>query len=237
MTAASPKFPDDCIQSLCTLWWVADTTQKLQRGGLIKAFIPHIDQEPHVLSAQSRTSATAHGQALFSMAPFRMKGQPAQPPLPVAALTHPAGERLFVYRGKVRPALVLALEADDIERSLVAGSARWQTTKTILVAPYYGADPGGTRGGWAPVFVQRIRRAVYPQYMYDRLPIGGSDESIMRFDQAQTIGPDRTAIDILPWRLSNDALAFVDEWLTWYVRRELLEDGPLHSAREILVSL
>jgi hypothetical protein len=130
---------------------------------LIKAFIPHIDQDPFVLTAQARSSAEQHSSALFSIAPFQMRSPPPQPALPVAALTHPAGERQFVYRGKVRPALVLALEADDVEKSLVSGSARWQTTKTILVAPYYGADQGGTRGGWPPLFVQRIRRAFYPQ--------------------------------------------------------------------------
>jgi hypothetical protein len=237
MTVASPNFPDDCVQSVCATWWIADSTQGLCRGRLIRTFIPHIDQQPHVLSAQGRASATAHGQALFSMAPFNMKSPPPQPALPVAAITHPAGERQFVYRGKVRPALVLALEADDIERQLVSGAARWQTAKTILVAPYYGADQGGTRGGWSPLFVQRIRRAYYPQYMCDRLPIGGSEESIMRFDQVQAIGPDRPAIEILPWKLSDEALSFVDEWLTWYVRRELLEGGPLHLVREMLVKL
>jgi hypothetical protein len=132
---------------------------------------------------------------------------------------------------------VFALEAADIDKQLVSGSARWQTAKTILVAPYYGADQDGTRGGWPPAFVQRIRRAMYPQYMCDRLPMGGSVESIMRFDQVQAIGPARTAIDILPWKLSDEALAFVDEWLTWYVRRELLVDGPLYSARDLLVNL
>jgi hypothetical protein len=70
----------------------------------------------------------------------------------------------------------------------------------------------------------------------DRLPIGGSDESIMRFDQVQAIGPARTAIDILPHRLSDEALAFVDEWMIWYVRRDLLQGGPLHSVRELLIS-
>jgi len=73
--------------------------------------------------------------------------------------------------------------------------------------------------------------------MYDRLPITGSDESIMRFDQVQVIGPARTAIDILPHKLSNEAITLVDEWLNWYVRRELLDGGPLHSVRNLLTDL
>lgn len=230
-------YPEDSVQSLCSSWWTADTDLKLCRGRLIRAFIPHIDQDPYVLIVQGRGVATEHKSAHLTMAPFNLKSPPPQPAVPVAALTHPAGERQFVYRGKVRPALVLAVEADDIDRQLVSGSARWQVTKTILVAPYYGADRGGTRGGWPPIFVQRIQRAVYPQYMYDRLPIPGSDESIMRFDQVQVIGPARTAIEILPHRLSDEALAIVDEWLNWYVRRELLESGPLHAVRQLLAEL
>jgi hypothetical protein len=224
MMVGSPKFPDDCVQSICETWWVDDSTQRLCRGRLIKAFIPHIDQQPYVLTTQARDSANDHGKAQLSIEPFLMNSPPQQPLLPVAALIHPAGERQFVYRGKIRPALV-------------SGSARWQTAKTILVAPYYGADPGGTRGGWPPEFVQRIRRAFYSQYICDRLPIGGPEESIMRFDQLQPIGPDRSGIQILPWRLSDEAIALVDEWLTWYTRRAILEDGPLHTVKQLLASL
>jgi hypothetical protein len=165
MTAGSRKFPDDSVQSLCSSWWIHDPDLKLRRGRLIRTFIPHIDQDPYVLITQGRAVATAHSSAQFAMAPFNLRSPPPQPSIPVAALTHPTGERQFVYRGKIRPALVLALEADEIERQLVSASARWQTVKTIMVAPYYGADPGGTRGGWSPIFVQRIRRAFYPQYM------------------------------------------------------------------------
>jgi hypothetical protein len=148
MTAGSPKFPDDSIQTLCTSWWVADSTQKLCRGRLIRAFIPYFDLNPHVLTTRGRASATDHQAALFSLEPFNINSPPQQPRLPVAATTHPAGERQFVYRGKVRPALVLATEADEIDKQLVSAASRWHTTKTILVAPYYGADQDGTRGGW-----------------------------------------------------------------------------------------
>lgn len=196
----------------------------------------YFDLNPHVLTTRGRASATDHQAALFSLEPFNINSPPQQPRLPVAATTHPAGERQFVYRGKVRPALVLATEADEIDRQLVSAASRWHTTKTILVAPYYGADQDGTRGGWPPMFVQRIRHAEYPQYMCDRLPIGGPIESIMRFDQAQPIGAARPALDVLPWKLSDEAIDLVDEWLTWYMRRQLPEDGTLHQFRQIVLN-
>ncbi len=237
MSAALPKFPEDSVQNLCAEWWVHDVDLKLCRGRLIRTFIPHVDQEPFVLVAQARTSATAHSSASFKLEPYKMNAPPAAPTLPVAALTHPAGERQFVYRGKVRPALVVAVETAEVEKQLVSGAARWQTAKTLLVAPYYGADRDGSRGGWPPLFVERIRRAHYPQYLCDRLPIGGPAESILRFDQVQPIGTARASVEVFPYRLCDEALAYVDEWITWYLRRELLAEGPLHLARGLLVGL
>lgn len=237
MSAALPKFPEDSVQSLCHEWWVADANLKLCRGRLIRTFLPHVEQDPHVLVAQARASATEHDSAKFKLEPFRMNAPAAAPLLPVAALTHPAGERQFVYRGKVRPAIVLALESPDVDKQLVSGAARWQTAKTVLVAPYYGADSDGTRGGWPPLFIERIRRAHYPQYLCDRLPIGGPVESILRLDQMQPVGSSRPAIQIFPHRLGDEAMGYIDEWVNWYLRRELLADGALLIARNLLASL
>lgn len=235
MSQALPDFPDDTVQYVCSEWWRLAPEQTLCRGRLIRAFVPHIDQEPYILITEGRAEATAHAKATFRMEPFNIKEAHRAPALPVAALPQPKGERRFVYRGKVRPALVLASEADDIEKSLVSGAARWLTAKTVIVAPYYGTDQDGTRGGWPAAFVERIRHAMYPQCMCDRLPIGGVTESVLRFDQVQPIGKNLTAIEILPYRLSDEALEIIDDWIVWYYRRALPADGPLLSARSILL--
>ena len=58
--------------------------------------------------------------------------------------------------------------------------SKYQTAQTVLVAPYYGITGGTKRGGFNPEFVDRVRRAEYPEYVWDRLPIGGStDESLL----------------------------------------------------------
>lgn len=237
MTTGSPNFPTDSVQSFFDPWWVADSSGKICRGRLIKAFISHIDLAPHVLTVQGRGSATDHKTALVTVEPFNARSRPQQPKLPVAALPLHTGEHYFIYRGKVRPALVLAVESDNIDKQLVPATVRWQTAKTIVVAPYYGADQDGTRGGWDPTFVQRIRRATYPQYMYDRLPLPGPHESIMRLDQMQALGSSRPSLSISDWKLSDEAMSVVDEWVTWHMQRKLAEDGELLAAVKALQDL
>ena len=76
----------------------------------------------------------------------------------------------------------------EVPKPLRIGAARYQTNPTLLAAPYYGADFGGSTGGWRPEFVARIRRCEYPQYLWDHLPVGGRDESILRLDHIQPVG-------------------------------------------------
>jgi len=125
----------------------------------------------------------------------------------------------------------------DVPRSLVSSSARWIAAKTLLVAPYYGADQDGTRGGWPQAFVERIRRSEFPQYIWDCLPIDGSSESILRLDQVQCIGNESKSLEILPYRLGDLARALVGEWLYWLVEGCLLADGLLAGARRDLETL
>src|SRR5207245_1659934 len=68
--------------------------------------------------------------------------------------------------------------------------------------PFYGADAGGTRSGWHPPFVERIRRAEYPQYVWDKLPITGATESILRLDHVFALGADPAGYYHYPFQLS-----------------------------------
>lgn len=234
----TPEFPDDWIQSLCDgAWWTRTEKPMLDRGRLIKTFIAHVDQEPQVLVVEGRTDPTAHAKANYRVEPLNIKAPARRPSIPVAALPEDKGERRVVYKGKVRPALVLATEATEVERDIVSGGARWQTAKTLLVAPYYGADRDGSRGGWNPKFVDRIKRGTYPQYVCDKLPIGGPSESILRLDQLQAVGKSSNAIEVTDYKLSENALAMIDEWLDWHLRGGLPENGVLLPARELLIGV
>jgi hypothetical protein len=107
----------------------------------------------------------------------------------------------------------------------------------MQVAPYYGVDRSGTRRGWKPEFVQRIRRCEYPQYLWDKLPIGGSDESILRLDHLQPVGRHPSSFESTEYCLTDDALAIVDEWLSWLYRAVLPADSVLSEIRNYLLDL
>ncbi len=106
----------------------------------------------------------------------------------------------------------------------------------MLVAPYYGADQSGKRGGFRPEFVQRIRRAEYPQYSWDSLPLPGASESILRFDHLQPLGESAQAMEVTSYRLVADAAEIIEEWLSWFRMGELSEDGVLAYFRSEMAS-
>jgi hypothetical protein len=107
----------------------------------------------------------------------------------------------------------------------------------LIVAPFYGADPGGTRGGWPEEFVNRIRRIEYPQYVWDKLPITGTTDSILRLDHLFPIGIDPAGYQLLPFKLSPDALAVIDDWCLWLLSNELDPKSVLGIIRAELSKL
>ena len=223
----TPTYPDDSVQNLCGQWWEETDEPRLEYGRLVKAFLPHVDQQPSVLVAQGRTDPEAHREADFEIQPLRGNTPPPEAYLPVAGLPTYPGEVRIIQRAKKRPALVLSASGAEIESRLKTGSARYLTNRSVLVAPYYGADRSGKRGGWKTEFVQRIRRAEYPQYAWDALPIGGVSESILRLDHVQPLGESAQAMEVTPYRLTADAAVVVEEWLSWFRTGELSGDGVL----------
>ena len=67
------------------------------------------------------------------------------------------------------------------------------------------------------VLVERIRHARYRQFFYDRLPLGGTSESILRFDQMFPVSHNAQSHERTGFRLSDRALELLDEWLDWFV--------------------
>jgi hypothetical protein len=219
-------------------WWTPTDTKAVRRGSLIRAFIPHTDQEPRTLIPEARAEPTAHESAIFRIEPLRISRPAKRTSLPVAALPTYPGEVHIIQRAKVRPALVLSVGGLEVPKQLRTGVARYQTSSTMLVAPYYGVDPSGTRGGWRPDFVRRIRRCEYPQYAWDKLPIGGSaTESILRLDHLQPLGRQATSFELTEYCLSEDGLEVIDQWLDWLISGVLASDSVLAEIRSYLISL
>jgi hypothetical protein len=140
--------------------------------------------------------------------------------------------RTSLAEGSVAPRSSSATGGAPIPKNLRGGQNRWQSAPTILVAPYYGADPSSTRGGWPAPFVERIRRAEYPQYIWDILPIGPSEiESILRLDQIMPVGADSANWRIEPYVLGEEARELVDQWLSWLITGNLSDASALGYAR------
>lgn len=210
-----PTHPKDSIPGILpATWWEHDTSKTLKRGRLLHAFVPITSLVPMTLQAQGRATPTAHENALFKLVPMRASQPPPAPRLPVAALPQIPGEVKAVYRAKRRPMLLMSTGGHDLPQE-VTRNLGWQASAALLAAPYFGADPDGTRAGWPAEFVQRIGRGEYPQYAYDRLPIGGPKESILRLDQLQPIGRHHDSYELTEYCLSADAMEVIDSWLVW----------------------
>lgn len=232
-------YPDDSVQYLVEPWWVPADAGRIERGRLVRTLVPYPEMKPHRLIPEGRgDDARQHTRANFRIEPYRIGDPPpAVGVLPVAGLPLREGETYSVHRGKVRPTVVLSTSGPEIPRGIAGGRERWQSAHTLLVAPFYGADPGGTRGGWPADFVGRIKRAEYPQYVWDKLPVTGSTESILRLDHVFPIGIDPAGYQPYPFRLSPDALAVMDVWLRWLFAGDLDPDSILGMVRPELAKL
>lgn len=233
-------YPDDSIQGLLspTPWWKEDNNLDYRRGRLVKFFAPHVDQNPFTLIPIGREEATEHKTALVKITPLDIRSLIRYPELPVAALPQYSKEIRAVYRARKRPGLIVSSGGFRVQKQLTLGKAKWQTSRTVIVAPYYGADEGELRSGYKPAFVKRIRRCEYPQYMWDLLPINSStEESIMRLDHLQPVGRSQDSIELLDYCLSDDALLLFDEWLEWLIKGSLEKETLFGKLREDLLNI
>lgn len=224
-------YPDVCLQSLIDPddWWISDNNASLERGALIEAFVPHIDQTPYSFEPIGRKDAGDHATASVKVAPLKVDQPLKQTQLPVAAMPLMGKEVWVAYRAKRRPCLVLGTSGLPVAKSLTQGKPNHATAPTLLVAPYYGAVGGDKRAGYDPRFIERIRKCEYPQFVWDHLPHKSGEESILRLDQAQPIGTHHASYRSLNFRLHESAMMIVDELLQWLVSGSLPEDGWIES--------
>jgi len=225
-------YPDDSIQNYVEPWWIEDDSRKVERGRLLIAFLPHVHQIPYTLIPEGRKLPTDHTSGFFRMEALQIKKPPKLSVLPVAAMPAYDNEIYLVYRAKRRPAIVISEGGDFVQSSMRTGGAKWQTSPTLIIAPAYGTTQSGKRGGWNQELVMRIRHCEYPQYIWDNLPISAdSEESIIRLDHIQPIGNHPAAFEITKYKLDEEALKVVDDWMSWLFTGLIDEDGILHDIR------
>jgi hypothetical protein len=225
-------YPEDSIQAFVSSWWEEDKTPGIKRGRMIWGFVPHVSQIPMVLIPIGRSDPTDHERMHYRLEPLKAIQYPKLPYLPVAALPVFEGESLTIYKAKKRPLLVVSTGGPEIPKAIIKGSPKSQSLPAMLVAPYYGAGSDGKRAGFNEVFVKRIRRCEYPQYMYDKLPGGGrTEESILRLDHLQPFSLFDQAYQWTPYCLSKEAMILLDEWVHWLIEGILPENSILETYR------
>ncbi len=231
------SFPEGSVQDLVGgEWWVKDENPSPKRGMVILAYVPHVDQVPTQIKVIGRADdPTCHDKAQVQFFPFNITAPQKKSVLPVAALPEYPGEIRLLYRAKKRPVLIVAESGPSVDHKLIAGKPSWQTAPTLLVAPYYGRDERtGKRSGYSDALVERVQKCEYPQFFWEKLPLPGSAESILRFDHTQPLGYDRKNFELTGYSLGKDAISLLDEWLNWLISGTVEEDGPLATVFEIL---
>lgn len=228
-------YPDDCVQALVEpIWWEKTDSKDLRRGRLVWAYIPISDQIPIRLTVTGRNEPTEHGSALVKLEPLRIGGRRRKTQLPVAALPEYANEERGVYRVKRRPAIIVADGSEDVPKQVTLGKSKSHTAPSVLVAPSFGCAEGQKRDGYSQAFVDLVRRCSFPQFFWDKIPLAGATESIIRLDKIQPIGKHHDAVEATEYCLSREALEVFDDWLHWYIYEIVPEDGVLELVREAM---
>lgn len=230
-------FPKDTVQGLAIesgeKWWVEDKTDRFCRGRLGWSTLNHVGRVPVELTAEGRKNPAQHEVFKAKIVPLRELRTRGS--LPVAALPSTPHERNLVYWGKRRPALLVCASP------LIPGPAgkKHNDNGTRLVVPAYGADQNGKRRGFSEEIMLRARRAMYSQYLVDRLPLPGQTvESVFRFDHIQPVGKDPKWFFPTKWRLSEFALMFVEQWAHWHLTGVIVEESEeLAMFKEVLLDL
>ncbi|MBE0599374.1 MAG: hypothetical protein IH614_19195 [Desulfuromonadales bacterium] len=228
-------YPDDCVQAFVEpTWWDKDAGKDLRRGRLVWVFVPISDQIPIKLTVTGRSEPTEHNSALVKLEPLRVRERQRKTPLPVAAIPQYENEERGVYRVKRRPAIIVADGSEEVPRQVTLGKSKRNTAPMILVAPSFGCDEGKGRDGYRQEFIDLVRRGTFPQFFWDKLPLPGASESIIRLDQIQPIGRHNDAVEATEYCLSREALEVLDDWIHWYIYEIVPKDGVLALLKEAI---
>ncbi|EGQ9965951.1 hypothetical protein ACQ902_003174 [Vibrio mimicus] len=230
------NYPDDSLQNIVSNgdWWIKSENMKVSRGDLIWAFVPHVDQVPYIFTPIGRDVATEHSKAIVKVEPLTVGSPLKQSDLPVAAMPLHKNEVWSAHRAKKRPCVVLSVESSPVDKELIKGKANHSTAPTYIVAPYYGVDAGSKRAGYSEAFTERVRHCEYSQFLWDKLPLNGADESILRFDHLMPIGAHYNSYKQTGYRLSQEALAILDDYLLWHLHGGVPEESVILEYRELI---
>jgi len=228
-------FPEDSLQYYVGEWWTPTKDGKIARGRLLWANTIRPEIIPQELVPEGRGEDSGdHSRARFTLRQLRInESKPTSKGMPVAGMPERPKEKYIAYRTKRRPALVIGPGGPKIPKDLYRGGANEHYAPYHLVAPYYGVDQDGIRGGYNPKFVERVRQCEYPNFVWDKLPIPtDTEESVLRLDHIQPIGTTAATYILTDYCLSKKALRVLDDWQGWLQTELLPEDSAIHEFRE-----
>lgn len=228
-------YPSDSIQSIVD-WWEPQDPKRITRGSLLRALVPYHYGSPTRLEAerQPRTPGD-HERVQFSLKPFTVSTAPPAQKLPVAAIPHWDDVSWKIAAVKPRPVIVIAQTQVKVDAALRKGSPNYQHQDCFLVAPYFGADQNGARAGFRPELVDKIRHCTYPHLLWDSLPHKTSTpNSILRLDQLQPMVNHYQYHLHTGFRLGDDAMDILDEFLRWHLTGVLDPGSIIHDLRKEL---
>ncbi|MDP2874727.1 MAG: hypothetical protein Q8O00_01000 [Holophaga sp.] len=238
------NFPDHSLQGFTGEWWEQAPGHSVGFGTLLEVFVHHMDKLPIQLITEGRVEPTAHGQAKMKAIPFNIRRHIQRAPVPIAALPSYPGESYIALRGKVRPAIVLGADFSAVSQEDKRRHLDWQTAPVFLVAPFYGVERTDERNGFHPEFVERVQKAYYKQFLWDRLPSGAlelcsartREGSMLRFDHIVPVGSDPSFYRNTGYRLNDDGQRLIKEWLEWVWFNDMREDSFLLGFRSQFIS-
>lgn len=235
--ATTDDWPEDSVQGFIGPWWEHKARASPSRGTLAFAWIPHVEQVPKEITIEGRSDPKDHSRFDVRIRPFDKAAQARkrETGLPVSGVTLHPGEVLLGMTAKRRPVLVVSDEPAALPKTEWPGMTAFQRNSKLLVAPYFGVDRDGSRGGFPETFVQRVRRAHYPNFMWDRLPIeSGPLESILRLDCMQPIARSVATVTLTEWRMTPAGVDILEEWISWFRTGSLPADSDILSIRQAI---
>ena len=224
-------YPDDALQCVFDEWWTEDPPRRgtFNRGRLV--WVPALDIKaaPTELSVEGHDDqARDHTRAKARMRAYHVGRRQTKAALPAAGAPLHDGELCLVHKAKRRPALILGTPPPPAAALLADSTSH----SPILVAPYYDC------AGYPPEFLARVRRAEYPQFMWEQLPLdAGPGDAVLRMDQIQPVGRSIASCEETPWCLSSEALEIIEQWVSWLLVGAPPAGSVLEETREFMLEL
>jgi hypothetical protein len=225
------NWPEDSVQAFANAWWEDAPTNRIRRGALLNAWVPYTDQVPKEILFEESIGLPSERRYQVRSVPFDGEEKDK---VHVPGIILKDDETLLGAVAKSRPVLVLSEPAPEFQKRQWPGMAAHQRISKFTVAPYFGVEHTGERGGYDEIIVRLARRGRYAHLMWDWLP-GAGAPSLLRLDCLTTFTLGNTTVTHTGKRLSSEALLYLDDWFLWMCRGgECPRDSSLGEVRDLI---